>query len=869
MAAAIALLIAVALGVVLVTTTRAVAARSAVRESEEMAVARSAFQKVVESRAESAAAQVRLITELPIFRQFMGDEPVASDAETLRTMADTYRGQLGAQFAIVTDRNGKWVATPGWQESHATPVTLRSAVSSAVNGRAQSTMMVIGERLFLVVAEPARFAEETLGSMTVGFALDDAIARALSQVTQCEVSLIAGTSLVASSIEGAARGELQKLVETSGDLPADAGAPALHHLGRRTFLVGTFPLRSAASGAAAGRLVLLRDWAATQQFIDEIQSKFLRAGLIVFMCALAGGMIFSRRVSRPIQDVAAAAREIAAGGEWSRRVPLRGSAEAVTMAAAFNEMSTNLRHWYDDAQAKSANLEASFERFHSVTESARDAIVSTDERGAIAFWNRSAHVIFGYEEAEVTGKPLTCLIAAEDRQRYLDEFAASCVNRSAGAGRIIEMLGVRQDGGTFPMEWSAWQPGEQAHVTAVIRDITERRQAQEALKQRDQRLQQAQKMEAIGRLAGGVAHDFNNLLTAIIGFGELVRDNLQASDPNRADIVEVLGAAQRAATLTRQLLAFSRRQVVTPQVVALDQVVAGTEKMLRRLIGEDIVLSSRTLPDLWRVRADPGQIEQVLVNLSVNARDAMPDGGELHIELFNADIDAPTAMALPGFEPGRYVCLGVTDNGSGIEPALLAHIFEPFFTTKAEGRGTGLGLATVYGIAKQNGGYVEVDSLVGRGTTFRVYFPRVETTDVAAGIVTAGISLEAASETVLLVEDDDRVRGLVGSVLRKRGYTVLEASRGDQALALASGHTAPIHLLLSDVVMPGMSGRVVAARVTELRPEVRVLLMSGYSDDAVLRSGIEAAITPFIQKPFSMEALAIKIRETLSDPAAA
>jgi PAS domain S-box-containing protein len=867
--AAIALLIAIALGAVLVSTTRVVAARSAVRGSEEIAVARSAFQKVVESRAESAAAQVRLITELPIFRQFLGDEPVARDAETLRTMADTYRGQLGAEFAIVTDRNGKWVAAPGWRDANAPPEPLRSAVSSAVNGRAQSTMMAVRDRLFLVVAEPARFAEETVGSMTVGFPLDDAIARELAQVTHCEVSLVAGTSLVASSIQDAGRGELSRLLETSGGLPADAGATALHHLGPRTFLVGAFPLVSAMSGQAAGRLVLLRDWAATQQFIDEIQRQFLRAGLLVFACALAGGIVFSRRMSRPIQDVAAAAREIAAGGDWSRRVPLRGSAEAMTMAAAFNEMSTNLRHWYEDAQAKSANLEASYERFRSVTESARDAIVSTDDRGAIAFWNRSAQVIFGYEEAEITGKPLTHLIAPDDRQRYLDEFAASRSDRSVGAGRIIEMIGVRQDGGTFPMEWSAWQPGAQAHVTAVIRDITERRQAQEALKQRDQRLQQAQKMEAIGRLAGGVAHDFNNLLTAIIGFGELVRDNLKETDPNRADIVEVLGAADRAASLTRQLLAFSRRQVVTPQVVALDQIVAGTERMLRRLIGEDITLSSRTVPKLGRVRADPGQIEQVLVNLSVNARDAMPDGGELRIELFNADMDARAAAALPGFEPGRYVCLGVTDDGSGIEPALLAHIFEPFFTTKPEGQGTGLGLATVYGIAKQNGGYVEVDSRVGRGTTFRVYFPRIDTGDVVAGAEAGANSIEAALETVLLVEDDDRVRGLLGNVLRKRGYTVLEASRGDQALALASEHTAPIHLLLSDVVMPGMSGRVVAARVTALRPDVRVLMMSGYSDDAVLRSGIEAAKTPFIQKPFSMDALAVKIRETLSGPTAA
>ena len=267
-------------------------------------------------------------------------------------------------------------------------------------------------------------------------------------------------------------------------------------------------------------------------------------------------------------------------------------------------------------------------------------------------------------------------------------------------------------------------------------------------------------------------------------------------------------------------------------------------------------------PKLGRVRADPGQIEQVLINLAVNGRDAMPDGGELRIELSNAELDTAGAATHPGLAPGRYVQLAVTDTGTGIEPGLVSHIFEPFFTTKAEGKGTGLGLATVYGITTQNGGHIEVESQVNRGTTLRVYFPRVDF--IVPALAEAASPIEQASETVLLVEDDDRLRGLVANVLRKRGYTVLEASRGDEALALAERHAATIHLLLSDVVMPGMSGRIVADRVTELRPDTRVLLMSGYSDDAVLCGGIETAKMPFIQKPFSMEALAAKIREALS-----
>jgi signal transduction histidine kinase/CheY-like chemotaxis protein len=428
----------------------------------------------------------------------------------------------------------------------------------------------------------------------------------------------------------------------------------------------------------------------------------------------------------------------------------------------------------------------------------------------------------------------------------------------------IEMEGMRLDTSSFPIELSlaAWQTDGRTHVTAVIRDITERKRAQDALRQREERLQQAQRMEAIGRLAGGVAHDFNNLLTSIIGFASLVRDSAH-DDPLRADIDEVLGAADRAAGLTRQLLACSRRQVAAPQIVELDQIVANMERMLTRLIGGNITLSAVAAPKLERVRADPGQIEQVLINLAVNGRDAMPDGGALRIELFNAELDAAAAAMRPGLAPGRYVQLAVTDTGAGIEPGLVGHIFEPFFTTKAEGKGAGLGLATVYGMTMQNGGQIEVESQVDRGTTFRVYFPSVDAADPLPAVHEA-LPLEPASETVLLVEDDDRVRGLVATVLRRRGYTVLEASRGEEALALAERHAATIHLLLSDVVMPGMNGLIVADRVTEVRPGMRVLLMSGYSEDAALCDGMGTSKTPFIQKPFSMEALTAKIREALS-----
>jgi PAS domain S-box-containing protein len=847
---------------VILATARLVTSQSLRRGSDDLAVARAAFSHLMDARAQAVAAEARLITAQAIFRSRLADEPTAADVAIMTTMADEFPRQLNAEFCIVTGGNGIWMAMPGWGDRGGPPPSLRSAIRSAGNGNPQSTIAQIAGRLFLIVSEPARFAAETLGTLTVGLALDDTVARQLAEITGSEVSLVAGRRLSGSSLSGTGRAALVRLLESTDVDPSRPESLGLRDLGGARYLGGASPLTSLAGSESAGQLLLLRDWAPTQQYIDRLTLQFAAVGFIVFACALAGGLVFSRRMSRSFQDIASAARDIAAGGNWARQVVVRGSTEARTLATSFNQMGMSLRHWHEEAQAKSAHLEASYERFHSVTESARDAIVSADEHGAITFWNRSAEVIFGYDEAQATGKPLTELVAPPDRQRCLDAFVSLARGEGAALGSSIEMVGMRRDASTCPIELSlsAWQDDGRTQATVVIRDITERKQAQDVLRQRDGQLQQAQKMEAIGRLAGGVAHDFNNLLTAIVGFGGLVRDSLPDHDPIRADVDEVLTAADRAAGLTRQLLAFSRRQVVTPRSIALEEVVANTEKMLRRLIGEDIVLISAKAPDLGRVRADPGQIEQILVNLAVNARDAMPDGGELRIDLCDVEFDQADAPPRAGLEPGRYVRLAVSDSGSGIEPEVISHIFEPFFTTKPEGMGTGLGLATVYGIAKQNGGAVEVESSATRGTTFRVYFPRIDAPQATVRAGTTPSPVERGSETVLLVEDDDRVRGLVATVLRKRGFTVLVASRGDEALEIVRSHAAPIHLLLSDIVMPGMSGRVVAARVTELRPETRVLLMSGYSDEASPRAGVESAKMPFIQKPFSMDVLAARKR---------
>jgi PAS domain S-box-containing protein len=397
--------------------------------------------------------------------------------------------------------------------------------------------------------------------------------------------------------------------------------------------------------------------------------------------------------------------------------------------------------------------------------------------------------------------------------------------------------------------------GNPLEVIGSWSDVTERKQLEDQYRQ-------AQKMEAVGRLAGGVAHDFNNLLTIINGYGELLLGRLPAGEPVRDLVREVVAAGERAAALTRRLLAFSRKAILEPRVLDLKTLVADTEKMLRRIIGEDIQLTVAADPEAGAVKSDPSQIEQVILNLVVNARDAMPRGGRLTIEVRNAELDETYVRDHPFARPGAHVLLAVSDTGCGMNAATLAHIWEPFFTTKGE-KGTGLGLSMVHGIVKQSGGHVAVYSEVGHGTTFKVYLPRVNERP-ALGRPQPGLAvMPRGSEMVLLVEDEDAVRALARYVLQQCGYTVLEARDGSEAVQRAGQHPGRIDLLMTDVVMPRMGGREVAERLTELHPGVKVLFLSGYTEDAVVRHGILEAQVAFLQKPFRPGALAAKVREVL------
>lgn len=401
-------------------------------------------------------------------------------------------------------------------------------------------------------------------------------------------------------------------------------------------------------------------------------------------------------------------------------------------------------------------------------------------------------------------------------------------------------------------------------VGLKIGQFGERARAEEALRRTEVQLQQSQKMEAVGRLAGGVAHDFNNMLTVIRGYSELVLSRLAPTDAFRKELEEVKKAADRASGLTGQLLAFSRRQFIAPKVLDINAVVHNMEGMLRRLLGEDIIELCTVLDqDVGQFKADPGQIEQVIMNLAVNARDAMPSGGRLTVETVNAQFGSRRNRPPMGADPGAYVEIIVRDTGHGMDEETQSHIFEPFFTTKEKGKGTGLGLSTVYGIVKQSGGFIEVESKPGRGATFKIFFPRVDGVTQGLEPASGGVETIKGRETVLLVEDEPGVRRLVNETLRLHGYTVLEARHGIEALLTGAKYMGPIHLLLTDVVMPQMSGPEVAEKLASVRPEVKVLYMSGYPDHPAFSKGGLDTERSFLQKPFTPTALAQKVREVL------
>jgi PAS domain S-box-containing protein len=502
-------------------------------------------------------------------------------------------------------------------------------------------------------------------------------------------------------------------------------------------------------------------------------------------------------------------------------------------------------------------LRSSEERYRSIIETAGEGVIIRDRSDQITFVNQRMADVLGYTTHELIGRPILDIVSEEDRPSFEDAML-----RRRGTGRDQFDLRARRKDGSAVSGIASGRPMYDSHGDYVgglimFMDITGRKQLEEQLRQ-------AQKMEAVGRLAGGIAHDFNNLLTAVRGNAELMLAEMPLDHALRPDLEEISRAAERASSLTRQLLAFSRRQILQPRVLNIDGVVSEMERLLRRLIGEDVELITRPNANGARVEADRGQLEQVLMNLAVNARDAMPSGGRVTIETDVVDLDDEFAALHPGAVPGSYARLSVHDTGSGMDARTLSHVFEPFFTTKGVGQGTGLGLATVYGIVKQSGGYISVNSEAGTGTRFEIYLPLVTDKTDQNREVQPRLPTRGEGQTVLLVEDEDAVRALASRILRKQGYEVLEASDGMEARRIAENYSGFIHILLTDVVMPRMGGRELVELLQPLRPGIRVLYMSGYTDDALVHHGVvSGGGTWFLEKPFTPEALVRKLREVI------
>ncbi|HEU4403171.1 MAG TPA: PAS domain S-box protein [Candidatus Polarisedimenticolia bacterium] len=571
---------------------------------------------------------------------------------------------------------------------------------------------------------------------------------------------------------------------------------------------------------------------------------------------------------RPPEDLPALMRELArvqpglySPGTWRhrRKDGTLFDVEIVVHTLLFDGRPARLTLASDVTQRRQAERELRAERDHSavIVRTTPSLVCGLAPSGTTLFMNPAGERLTGYRAEELVGRGFLEVLLPRDGAQQ----AGSILNHLATADlRDSELVLTTRSGESRTLAWN-WirrtdESGRLIEILGFGEDVSERRRLEDQLRQ-------SQKMEAIGRLAGGVAHDFNNLMTAVSGYSELLLGRFEKDDPVRRDLEEIKKAGDRAAALTRQLLAFSRRQVLRPEVLDLNAVVAGMDQMLRRLIGEDIELMTALSPALGMVRADPGQIEQVIMNLAVNSRDAMPRGGKLTIETGNIDLDETYARGHAEARPGAYVMLAVSDTGEGMDAETRAHLFEPFFTTKGQGEGTGLGLSMVYGIVKQSGGNVWVYTEPGHGTTVKVYLPHVArgAERVAAPAVASGPA--HGDETVLLVEDEEVVRSLAREILEMHGYSVLVARDGLEALQICERHPGRIHLLLTDVVMPRMNGRDLVERAAPMRPDMRILFMSGYTSDTIVHHGVLDPGTAYLQKPFSVDGLAHRVREVL------
>jgi PAS domain S-box-containing protein len=789
------------------------------------------------------------------------------DTRSLKSAMSQLYPKLNLRDFVMSDTNGNVLYRAGQERvSGVGKLEKTPAFKRALKGEQVVTAIPTTEGFGIRAIVPIYVfgKAKPSGMLFLGNLIDDDFAKKIARETGAQVFLATPIGMFAKSYDIDSGEAFNPMLARS----SLAENRSIFHMDRKNYRSYTYvPIRIVDKQFC---LVIETDTSVIKDLLAMNRARMAQWGFILLLGIALVGTGLTLLLIWPLNRLHGKAMQTIREYSGAGLDAVSGGNEISTLVRANDIMLDTIKnHLAERTRAEEAYRKAS-RILHALIEASPLAVVVSDASGMVHVWNPAAVRMFGWTEVELIGHA-NPLLSSEGNP----ELRATCNLVLHGERFSNTEISVRTRAGSeiclaFSGAPLLDEQGKIASMMAIMTDITDAKTAEEALRRSEEHLRQSMKMEAVGKLAGGVAHDFNNLLSVITGYSELLLTRIDSRNPARREIEEIHKAGERAAALTQQLLAFSRRQVLKPKRLRMGEVVENFGKMLRRLIGEDIDFATESQENLWTVRGDPSQIEQLLMNLCINARDAMPKGGKLVVSAENVTLETTFRERELTIPSGRYAVLRVADNGSGMDEEILSRIFEPFFTTKEQGKGTGLGLATVYGIVKQSDGFIRVVSAPGEGTTFSVYLPAVEGEEPETEEVRTGAECgdPAGKRTILLVEDEEMVRRLAMEIFQGAGHTVLAAPNGADALAIFDRHEGCIDLLVTDLVMPGMNGIELARRVCDSKPGIPVLFMSGYSEDARERLGDLGDGRDFLQKPITPTNLSLKVREIFSVKAA-